>query len=165
MFLACTGYPDCKTTRRLKAGTRKALQPDELLDEKCPECGSQLVKKHGQYGEFTGCTAYPKCKFIRAKTMGIKCPKCETGELTERVARKGRRRVFYGCNKYPECDFTTPHLPIPEACPKCGATFVVEKRGKFGAMRTCIKEGCDWEGAVPGASPAAVPEPVGTAQS
>jgi hypothetical protein len=46
-FLACTGYPDCKTTRRLKAGTRKALQPDELLDEKCPECDSQLVKKHG----------------------------------------------------------------------------------------------------------------------
>jgi DNA topoisomerase-1 len=165
MFLACTGYPDCKTTRRLKAGTRKALQPDELLDEKCPECGSQLVKKHGQYGEFTGCTAYPKCKFIRAKTMGIKCPKCETGELTERVARKGRRRVFYGCNKYPECDFTTPHLPIPEACPKCGAAFVVEKRGKFGAVRTCIKEGCDWEAAVPAASPAAVPEPVGTAQS
>ena len=94
MFLACTGYPDCKTTRRLKAGTRKALQPDELLDEKCPECESQLVKKHGQYGEFTGCTAYPKCKFIRAKTLGIKCPKCETGELTERVARKGGRRVF-----------------------------------------------------------------------
>jgi DNA topoisomerase-1 len=104
-FLACTGYPDCKTTRRLKAGTRRALQPDELLDEKCPECASQLVKKHGQYGEFIGCTAYPKCKFIRSKTLGIKCPKCEVGELTERVARKGKRRVFYGCNKYPDCDF------------------------------------------------------------
>src|ERR1700704_5458209 len=98
-FLACTGYPDCKTTRRLKAGTRRALQPDELLDEKCPECDSQLVKKHGQYGEFIGCTAYPKCKFIRSKTLGIKCLKCETGELVERVAKKGRRRVFYGCNK------------------------------------------------------------------
>src|SRR6266849_6220538 len=84
-FLGCSRYPDCKTTRRLKAGTRKALQPDELLDEKCPVCGSQLVKKHGQYGEFTGCTAYPKCKFIRAKTLGIKCLKCETGELVERV--------------------------------------------------------------------------------
>jgi DNA topoisomerase-1 len=165
MFLACTGYPDCKTTRRLKAGTRKALQPDELLDEKCPECGSQLVKKHGQYGEFTGCTAYPKCKFIRAKTLGIKCPKCETGELLERVARKGRRRVFYGCNKYPECDFTTPHLPIPEACPKCGAAFIVEKRGKLGAMRTCIKEGCDWEAALPENPGATLPEPVGTANS
>jgi DNA topoisomerase I len=88
-FLACTGYPDCKTTRRLKAGTRKALQPDELLDEKCPDCDSQLVKKHGQYGEFIGCTGYPKCKYIRSKTLGIKCPKCETGELTERVAKKG----------------------------------------------------------------------------
>jgi DNA topoisomerase-1 len=165
MFLACTGYPDCKTTRRLKAGTRKALQPDELLDEKCPECGSQLVKKHGQYGEFTGCTAYPKCKFIRAKTLGIKCPKCETGELTERVARKGKRRTFYGCNKYPDCDFTTPNLPIAEPCPKCGAAFIVEKRGKMGAVRTCIKEGCDWEEAVPETPVAAVPEPVGTAQS
>ncbi len=165
MFLACTGYPDCKTTRRLKAGTRRALQPDELLDEKCPECGSQLVKKHGQYGEFTGCTAYPKCKFIRAKTLGIKCPKCETGELVERVAKKGRRRVFYGCNKYPACDFTTPYQPIAEPCPKCGAEFIVEKRSKLGAVRTCIKEGCDWEAAISEAPAAAVPEPVGTAHT
>ena len=165
MFLACTGYPDCKTTRRLKPGTRRALQPDELLDEKCPECGMQLVKKHGQYGEFIGCTGYPKCKYIRAKTLGIKCPKCEEGELVERVARKGRRRVFYGCNKYPECDFTTPHKPIAEACPKCGAAFILEKRGKHGAARACIKEGCDWEAAIPETAPAPVPEPVGSAQS
>ena len=163
-FLACTGYPDCKTTRRLKAGTRKALQPDELLDEKCPECDSQLVKKHGQYGEFIGCTAYPKCKYIRSKTLGIKCPKCETGELTERVSTKRGRRVFYGCNKYPDCDFTTPHLPIAEPCPKCGAHFIVEKRGKFGAVRACVKEGCDWEGGVPESSVVAVPEPVGSAK-
>jgi DNA topoisomerase-1 len=162
-FLACTGYPDCKTTRRLKAGTRRALQPDELLDEKCPDCGSQLVKKHGQYGEFTGCTAYPKCKFIRSKTLGIKCLKCETGELVERVAKKGRRRVFYGCNQYPKCDFTTPHLPIAEPCPKCGAPFIVEKRSKMGSVRACLKEGCDWEAATPD-SPAtlATPEPVGS---
>jgi DNA topoisomerase-1 len=165
-FLACTGYPDCKTTRRLKAGTRKALQPDELLDEKCPECDSQLVKKHGQYGEFIGCTAYPKCKFIRSKTLGIKCLKCETGELVERMAKKGRRRVFYGCNKYPACDFTTPHLPIAEPCPKCGAPFIVEKRGKMGAVRACLREGCDWDAAIPVPPPAeATPEPVGATKS
>jgi DNA topoisomerase-1 len=165
-FLACTGYPDCKTTRRLKAGTRRALQPDELLDEKCPECGSQLVKKHGQYGEFTGCTAYPKCKFIRSKTLGIKCPKCATGELVERMAKKGRRRVFYACNKYPACDFTTPHLPIAEPCPKCGAAFIVEKRGKMGAVRTCLQQGCDWEAGVPEApEDAATPEPVGSVKA
>ncbi len=144
-FLACTGYPECKTTRRLVHGTRKARQPDEPLDEKCPECGSQLVRRHGRYGEFIGCSGYPKCKFIRAKTLGIRCPKCDLGELVERMTRKGRRRIFYGCNRYPECDFTTPHRPIAEPCPKCGAALIVEKRSKTGAVRACLKEGCDWE--------------------
>jgi len=159
VFLACKGYPDCKTTRRLVEGTRVARQPDEPLDEKCPDCGAQLVRRHGRYGEFIGCSAYPKCKFIRAKTLGIPCPQCGTGELLERMARKGRRRVFYGCNRYPECDFTTPHRPIAEPCPKCGAPFIVEKRGKTGVVRACLKEGCDWETAVPDAP---VAEPVET---
>src|SRR5579885_3426866 len=161
-FLACSGYPDCKTTRRLAAGTRKALQPDVPLNENCPECGSQLVLKHGRYGEFIGCTGYPKCKFIRAKTLVIKCPKCETGELVERRAKKGRRRVFYGCNSYPDCDFTTPYKPIAEPCPKCGAPFIVEKRTKTEHVRTCIKEGCDWEIAAPDSEQKeAVPQEVG----
>jgi DNA topoisomerase-1 len=148
-FLACSAYPECKTTRRLVQGTRKALQPDELLEENCPDCGKQLVRKHGQYGEFIGCTGYPKCKFIRSKTLGIACPKCGVGELVERMAKKGRRRVFYGCNKYPACDFTSPHKPIAEPCPKCGAPFVVEKFSKYGTVRACVKEGCDWEMSVP----------------
>ena len=161
-FLACSGYPDCKTTRRLAAGTRKALQPDVLLNENCPECGSQLVLKHGQYGEFIGCTGYPKCKFIRSKTLGINCPKCGTGEFVERRAKKGRRRVFYGCNRYPECDFTTPYKPLAEPCPKCGAPFIVDKLTKTEHVRTCLKEGCDWEIAAPESEQKeATPEEVG----
>ncbi len=35
-FLACTGYPNCKTTRRLVSGTKKAQQPDVPIGEKCP---------------------------------------------------------------------------------------------------------------------------------
>jgi len=152
-FLACTGYPECKTTRRLVRGTRGARHPDELLDERCPECGSQLVRKHGRYGEFIGCSGYPKCNYIRAKTLGVACPKCGTGELVERRTRKGRRRVFYGCNRYPECDFTTPHRPIAEPCPKCGAPLVVEKRSKAGVLRACLKEGCGWQAAAPEPQP------------
>ena len=160
-FLACSGYPDCKTTKRIISGTRRARQPDVPLNENCPECGSQLVMKHGRYGEFIGCTGYPKCKFIRSKTLGIKCPKCGTGELLERRAKKGRRRVFYGCNRYPECDFTSPHKPIPEPCPKCGAAFIVEKQTKTEHTKACIKEGCDWETAVPeGEQKEAAPEEV-----
>jgi DNA topoisomerase-1 len=147
VFLACKGYPDCKTTRRLVEGTRVAREADRPIDEKCPECGAQLLKRHGRFGEFIGCSAYPKCKYIRSKTLGIACPKCGKGELTERFARKGKR-VFYGCNRYPECDFTTPNLPIAEPCPKCGAPFIVEKRSKSGVFRACLREGCNWETAV-----------------
>ena len=62
-------------------------------------------------------------------------------------------RVFYGCNQYPDCDFTSPHRPIAEPCPKCGAAFIVEKRSKYGAMRACLKEGCGWDAPLPTAEP------------
>jgi DNA topoisomerase-1 len=168
VFLACTGYPDCKTTRRLVEGTRIARQPDEPLDEKCTLCDSGLVKKHGRFGEFIGCSNYPKCKYTRPITMGIKCPKCSEGEFVRRGSAgkggRGRPRVFYGCSRYPDCDFTTPHMPIAEPCPKCGAPFIVEKRSKIGTVRTCLKEGCDFEVLAPEAQPPvpaeeAVPEP------
>jgi DNA topoisomerase-1 len=169
VFLACTGYPDCKTTRRLVEGTRIARQPDEPLDEKCTLCDSGLVKKHGRFGEFIGCSNYPKCKYTRPITMGIKCPKCNEGEFVRRGSAgkggRGRPRVFYGCSRYPDCDFTTPHMPIAEPCPKCGAPFIVEKRSKIGTVRTCLKEGCDFEvlapeaQAPPVAAEEAVPEP------
>jgi DNA topoisomerase I len=173
-FLACTGYPDCKTTRRLASGTRKALQPDVRLDEKCPTCDAQLLRRHGRFGEFIGCEKYPKCKYTRPITLGIKCPKCNEGEFVRRGSSKGRGRgrIFYGCSRYPDCDFTTPHEPIAEPCPKCGAPFVVEKRTKQGNFRSCIRENCDWEVAAPEpappvrfvhpqALPAPEPQPVG----
>jgi len=161
VFLACTGYPDCKTTRRLVEGTRIARQPDEPLDEKCPTCGTGLVKKHGRFGEFIGCQAYPKCKYTRPITLGIKCPKCHQGEFVRRgsAGRGGRPRIFYGCSRYPDCDFTTPNMPIAEPCPKCGADFIVEKKSKIGLVRTCLKEGCDWEKLVDEPKPAETPEP------
>jgi DNA topoisomerase I len=148
-FLACSGYPDCKTTRRLVAGTRIAHEPDEPLEEKCKECGNHLVKKSGRFGQFIGCSGYPKCKYTRPITMGIKCPKCDEGEFVRRGSAgkggRGRPRVFYGCSRYPDCDFTTPHMPLAEPCPKCGAPFIVEKKTKIGNVRSCLKEGCDWE--------------------
>ena len=147
VFLACKGYPDCKTTRRLVSGTRIARQPDVPLDEKCPLDDAQLLRRQGRFGDFIGCANYPKCKYTRPITLGIKCPKCNEGEFVRRGISRGRGagRIFYGCSRYPDCDFTTPHEPINEPCPKCGAPFIVEKRTKQGNFRSCIKEGCDWE--------------------
>ncbi len=161
-FLACKGYPDCKTTRRLVQGTRIAHQPDEPLAELCTLCSNHLVKKHGRFGEFIGCSGYPKCKYTRPITMGIKCPKCTEGEFVRRGSAgkggRGRPRIFYGCSRYPDCDFTTPFMPIAEPCPKCGAPFIVEKRTKIGTVHSCLKEGCDWEKLAPEAQPQAQPE-------
>jgi len=162
-FLACTGYPECKTTRRLTRGTGKAMQPDVVLEEKCPDCGEPLLQRHGRFGDFIGCSKYPKCKYTRPITLGIACPKCGQGEFVRRGSSKGRGRgrIFYGCSRYPECDFTTPYEPIAQACPKCAAPFIVEKRTKSGNFRSCLKEDCDWEEAalepsVPTAGPASV---------
>src|SRR5499427_1907131 len=69
-FLACTGYPECKTTRKLiatKQGGLRAAKPDQILDELCPRCGFNLVIKQGRFGEFTACTNYPECKYVKHK--------------------------------------------------------------------------------------------------
>jgi hypothetical protein len=77
-LFACTGYPDCKTTKQI-GGTQK--KPDVPLDEKCPVCGSNMVLKTGRFGEFTACGNYPACKHVKQKTIGMKCPDCNEGEV------------------------------------------------------------------------------------
>jgi DNA topoisomerase I len=145
-FLACTGYPDCKTTRKLitTGGSLKAAKPDQILDEKCPRCESNLVIKQGRFGEFTACTKYPECKYVKLKGTGVMCPKDDKGEIVERKSRRGK--AFYGCSNYPDCDFTLWKRPVPEACPTCGAPFLLEKiTKKAGRQLVCSKDDCDYE--------------------
>jgi len=147
-FLACTGYPECKTTRKLiatKQGGLRAAKPDQILDELCPRCGANLVIKQGRYGEFTACTKYPECKYVKHKTTGIKCPKDadKGGEVVERKSRRGK--IFFGCSNYPDCDFVLWNRPVAETCPKCGAPYLVEKTTKkLGRQILCNNEDCDY---------------------
>ena len=147
-FLACTGYPECKTTRKLiatKQGHLRAVKPDQILDEKCPKCESNLVVKQGRYGEFTACTKYPECRYIKHKTTGIKCPKDadQGGEVVERRSKRGK--VFFGCSNYPDCNFVLWNRPLAGPCPKCGAPFLVEKITKrLGRQLLCHNEACDF---------------------
>jgi DNA topoisomerase I len=145
-FMACTGYPDCKTTRRLDQGKRV---PDIPLDEKCPDCGRNLIIRHGRFGEFTSCSGYPECKYVKQNFIGVKCPLCGEGELVEKRARKGN--TFYGCSRYPKCKFTSAAKPIPEKCPDCGHEFLVERLRKDGPVIACPNKECDYERAVEGA--------------
>jgi DNA topoisomerase-1 len=67
-FIACSGYPDCKTTKPflVKVGV------------KCPECGGELVvKKSKKKRTFYGCSNYPECNFIlNTRPLPQPCPQC-----------------------------------------------------------------------------------------
>jgi DNA topoisomerase-1 len=142
-FMACTGYPDCKTTRRLDQGKKV---PDIPLDETCPLCKRNLILRHGRYGEFTSCSGYPDCKYVKQNFIGMKCPECKEGELVEKRARKGN--TFYGCGNYPKCKFTSAAKPIPEKCPDCGHEYLVERMRKDGPVIACPNKECDYERAL-----------------
>jgi DNA topoisomerase-1 len=147
-FMACTGYPDCKTTRRLDQGKKV---PDIPLDEPCPKCGRNLMIRHGRYGEFTSCSGYPDCKYVKQNFIGVKCPDCKEGDLVEKKARKGN--TFYGCSNYPKCKFTAAHKPIAEKCPTCGNEYLVEKYLKSGPVIACPNKECEYERANEAATP------------
>ncbi len=139
-FMACTGYPDCKTTRRLDQGKKV---PDIPLDELCPKCGRNMMIRHGRFGEFTACSGYPECKYVKQNYIGVKCPLCKDGDLVEKKARKGN--TFYGCGNYPKCKFTSANRPIAEKCPSCGSEYLVEKNLKSGPVIACPNKECDYE--------------------
>ena len=144
-FMACTGYPDCKTTRRLDQAKKV---PDVPLDEKCPECGRNMLLRHGRYGEFISCSGYPDCKYVKQNFIGMKCPECKDGELVEKRARR-RGNTFYGCSRYPKCKFTSANKPVPEKCPECGHEYLVQKFLKSGPVLACPNEKCEFSRPLP----------------
>jgi DNA topoisomerase I len=136
-YLACVKYKDsCDYVKSLK----RDKVPDRPTDEKCHLCSSAMVIKTGRFGEFLACTTYPKCKGTRSIPMGLKCPKCPDGDLTERRTKRGKS--FWGCLRYPACDFSTWNRPVPETCPACGWLGMEKKISKAdGESRTCLKCG------------------------
>lgn len=136
-FLACSGYPECKTTRPLEK------EKEEVTDEVCPNCGKPMVIKRGRFGKFLSCSGYPECKTtkpLKSARLNVRCPLCG-GDIVERRNKKGK--VFYGCSKYPECKFISPRRPLDQPCPKCGSVLVSAGR----KVARCLK--CDYKGPMP----------------
>ena len=97
--------------------------------EVCPNCGSSLVIRKGRYGEFTACSNYPECKYIKKEEKQVKeimdCPKCD-GKIIEKKTKRGK--IFYGCNNYPKCKYASWDKPTGNLCKECGEPLV-EKNG------------------------------------
>ena len=112
-FLACPGYPDCKTTMDFTTNADGKVTPIERVEEEhgeCPKCGSPMLLKSGRFGRFLACSAYPKCKTTKSVSTGLKCGEDDcSGDLVEKRTKKGR--IFYGCSRYPDCEYATWKLP------------------------------------------------------
>ncbi|MFQ6130979.1 MAG: type I DNA topoisomerase [Armatimonadota bacterium] len=131
-FLGCSAYPKCRNTKPLtalegeeapqaeKASSAEEKDAAEATGETCEECGKPMVMREGRWGEFLGCSGYPKCrntKQIKGKSgrgsgkkpsrkkpvvTDIECGECGK----PMVIRDGRRGKFLGCSGYPKCSQT-----------------------------------------------------------
>jgi DNA topoisomerase-1 len=122
-FLACSGYPSCKYTIKLKEDQQGPLMASagKPSGEICEKCGREMVIREGRFGRYLACSGYPSCKNTKPLVLNIKCPRagCE-GHLVEKRTRKGR--VFYGCSKYPDCTYTSWVRPqTPDSGSQAGA--------------------------------------------
>jgi len=73
-------------------------------DEKCPQCGNQLVIRLSKYGRFLACSIYPACKYTKnlVEKIDLPCPRCQ-GDIVVKRTRRGKQ--FYGCVNWPKCTF------------------------------------------------------------
>jgi len=73
-FLACTGFPECKSTKAIENKNAKT----GII---CPACDQgEIIQKKSKKGRiFYSCTKWPDCTFaLWDKPTGEKCPKCNS---------------------------------------------------------------------------------------
>lgn len=118
-------------------------------DEICPECGKPLVIRLGKYGEFTACSNYPNCTYIKkeenqnkAVDTEIICPECGKAHILKKVATKGKNKgnIFYACGNYPICKNIYNDEPTNLKCSDCGSIMLIDKDGNLYCSKHCNQE-------------------------
>jgi len=112
-FLACTGYPDCKTTLSVDKDNKPVKLPEITRD--CDKCGKPMEVKVGRRGPFLACSNYPECKHtlpIDKEGKVVELPVIE-GEVCEKcgsemIVKIGRRGPFLACSAFPKCKNAKP---------------------------------------------------------
>ncbi|HOS92146.1 MAG TPA: type I DNA topoisomerase [Armatimonadota bacterium] len=122
------------------------LEP-EKVGRDCPECGAPLVLRHGRFGEFVGCSAYPECSFIEREAEAEQ----PTDEICEKcgrpmVRKRGRFGFFLGCSGYPECQNIRkpdrkPAQPTDIPCPNegCDGHLVLRQARRGNSFYGCSR--------------------------
>ena len=121
--------------------------------ESCPECGKELIVRKSRYGEFTGCSGYPKCKYIKRESSDLRNASNEADEANgvcekcgkPMVKKMSKRGEFLACSGYPACKNAKSlggekkEATAIEgiACPECGKESIVQRMGRRGAFYGC----------------------------
>lgn len=129
----------------IEENVKRSDVTQEQIDEKCPKCGKDLVKRLGRRGSFIGCSGYPECDYTRnvddaegssgepEVVEGRSCPKCES----DLVIRMGRYGKFIGCSNYPKCKYLEP-LEKPKdtgvECPECKQGQMLSRKSRYGKL-------------------------------
>ena len=101
----------------------KELDKKEITEEKtneiCEKCQNAMIIKLGRFGKFLACSNYPDCKTTQNinKSLGVKCPQCQKGNIVEKRTRAGK--IFYACDTYPDCEHALWSKPTGDYCPEC----------------------------------------------
>ncbi|MBN1634458.1 MAG: type I DNA topoisomerase [Ignavibacteria bacterium] len=127
LFLTCERYPKCKASMNDEDVNTVQEKAEGVI---CDKCGAGMILRIGRFGKFFGCSNYPKCSGTKPFTLGIKCPKCNEGDISLKMTKN--KRIFYGCTKYPDCNFITNYEPIIKECKKCGNNYLEKKKDKEG---------------------------------
>ena len=112
-------------------------------DMKCPNCNSNLIIQKGRYGEFTCCSNYPNCNYIKKddepEDTGILCPVCKKKNIVKRISKTGinKGQIFYACSNYPKCKTTYNDLPTNELCPNCNSMMLKDNNGNLYCSAHC----------------------------
>ncbi len=134
-FLACSGYPECKSTKELANGDAADANGNGNgagEAQTCENCGKPMVLKRGRFGPFLACSGYPECRtIVKVAAKGAATPPEPTDQTCEQcgapmVIRTGRFGRFYSCSTYPKCKNVKP-IPIGVKCPKCGADLAARR--------------------------------------
>jgi DNA topoisomerase-1 len=91
--------------KNMKSVNKEVVKTDQV----CELCGKPMIVKWGRRGKFLSCSGFPKCRFSKSITTGVKCPNPDCGG--ELIERRSKRGAFYGCTKYPKCNYTSRTLP------------------------------------------------------
>ncbi|HEX3606793.1 MAG TPA: type I DNA topoisomerase [Candidatus Dormibacteraeota bacterium] len=142
--------PFADTLEKAETNVERVRVPTKDTGEECPECHEgRLVVREGRFGEFTGCSRYPDCKYIKKdgpapEPTGEPCPDCGR----PLVVRQGKRGPFTGCSGYPDCRYLRDEAAKPAegegeaasddlgVCPECGKKLG-RKSGRRGPFVGC----------------------------